>query len=434
MLTPAGETTAHMAVETGQQARSGPAARALARRRAGVSVVAATIGVAALGMLLVAGTVAAAWEFALPLPIALAVLAMAVALGLGLAAWAGSRTARALEALTREAEALRELDTARRPRVISGIAEVDQLGRAMRQMKQALGLFGIYVPRDLVRQLIAQGAEVRLGGERRQLTVMFTDVESFSAIAENRDPEELMRIASAYFEAVTGELLRNGATIDKYIGDAVMAVWNAPRRDLAHALHGCHAALRTRMVTFDLMRSFGDRGWPPLRTRFGVHSGQAVVGNLGSSDRMSYAAVGSMVNLASRIEGLNKMYGTQILVSEATLRGAGSTVVARPLDLVTPKGLAEPIEIHELIGLAVARDPADAALVADRAMTERLSEWKEMIACYRSRRFDAAAAALVRFDPTPRDAPARLYADRLARLRASPPPPDWSPVIAYLEK
>jgi adenylate cyclase len=318
-------------------------------------------------------------------------------------------------------------------RVATGVAELDRLGDAMRQMKQALGLFGIYVPRDLVRQLIAQGSELRLGGERRQLTVMFSDVQDFTRIAEGLDPEELMRIASAYFEAVTVELLRNGATIDKYIGDAVMAVWNAPRRDLAHAMHACHAALRVRQVTLTLAEAFTARGWPALRTRFGVHTGQAVVGNLGSSDRMSYSAVGSMVNLASRLEGLNKMYGTQILVSEATLRGAGSAFVARPVDLVTPKGIGDPVEIHELIGLAAARTDGDAPLVADRAMVARLPDWHEMVACYRTRRFEAAAAALARCG-TEGDPVAALYATRLAALRAAPPGPGWTPVIGYQEK
>ena len=120
------------------------------------------------------------------------------------------------------------------------------LGEAMGGMKSALRLFSVYVPRDLVRKLMAEGAEAELGGERRRLTVMFSDVQGFTTIAERMDPEELMRITSAYFQALTDDLLDHHATIDKYIGDAVMAIWNAPKRDLAHALHGCRAALHAR--------------------------------------------------------------------------------------------------------------------------------------------------------------------------------------------
>jgi adenylate cyclase len=253
---------------------------------------------------------------------------------------------------------------------------------------------------------------------------MFSDVQGFTSIAERMDPEELMRITSAYFQAVTDDLLDHHATIDKYIGDAVMAIWNAPKRDLAHAMHACRAALHARALTLRLEDEFAARSWPRMHTRFGIHTGDAVVGNVGSSDRMAYTAIGSMVNLASRLEGMNKMYGTQILVSEATRIGAGSGFVFRPVDLVLAKGTQDAVEVHELVGLSVASDAKDAPLVADRALVARLPAWGEAIRRYRAGQFAAAREALREAGDDPLVA---AYAERLARYPDGPPA-DWSPV------
>ncbi len=357
-------------------------------------------------------------------PAALALGGIALLLGAAGALLTAQRTATALRRLTREAEAIRRLDLADPVAPPGGTAEVAALGEAMGQMKSALRLFSVYVPRDLVRKLMAEGAEVQLGGERRRLTVMFSDVQGFTSIAERMDPEELMRITSTYFQALTDDLLDHHATIDKYIGDAVMAIWNAPKRDLAHAMHGCRAALHARALTRRLEEDFAARGWPRLHTRFGIHTGDAVVGNVGSSDRMAYTAIGGMVNLASRLEGMNKMYGTQILVSEATRIGAGSGFVFRPVDLVLAKGTQDPVEVHELVGLSAAADAKDAPLVADRALVARLPAWGEAIRRFRAGQFAAAREALREAGDDPL---AMAYA---ARLDEHPhdPPAGWSPV------
>ncbi|WP_198368540.1 adenylate/guanylate cyclase domain-containing protein, partial [Roseomonas rosulenta] len=332
-----------------------------------------------------------------------------------------------LRRLGREAEAIRRLDLAAPLAPPGGTAEVAALGETMGAMKSALRLFSVYVPRDLVRKLMAEGAEAELGGERRRLTVMFSDVQGFTSIAEHMDPEELMRITSAYFQSLTDDLLEHHATIDKYIGDAVMAIWNAPKRDLAHALHGCRAALHARALTLRLEEEFAARGWPRLHTRFGIHTGDAVVGNVGSSDRMAYTAIGSMVNLASRLEGMNKMYGTQILVSEATRIGAGSGFVFRPVDLVLAKGTQDPVEVHELVGLSVAADAKDAPLVADRGLVVRLPAWGEAIRRFRAGQFAAARAALREAGDPAQDPLVAAYAARLTRFPEEPPT-GWSPV------
>ncbi|MBX9698436.1 MAG: HAMP domain-containing protein, partial [Acetobacteraceae bacterium] len=227
-----------------------------------IGVVTATVGVSILGMLFVVVADLAVIFGDIEDDIAIVLTLFGILVGVGLAAWIGRRLARPLAALTREAEAMRALEVGQPVPVASGLAELDRLGDAMRQMKHALGVFGVYVPRDLVRQLLSQGTELRLGGERRQLTVMFSDIENFTSIAEGLEPEEVMRITSGYFEVLTAELLHNQATIDKYIGDAVMALWNAPRRDLAHAMHGCLGVLRARRAATELADRLAARGKP----------------------------------------------------------------------------------------------------------------------------------------------------------------------------
>ncbi len=363
---------------------------------------------------------------------ALAVAALLLGLAaIGAVAW---RISRPLGALTREAEAIQRLELAGAVPVRSHITEVTALAGAMDGMKSAIRVFGAYVPRNLVSRLMAEEAAARIGGQQRAITVMFSDVEGFTTLAEGIAPEELMRIASAYFEELTTELLGCHATIDKYIGDAVMALWNAPQDDRSHAWNACRAALQARRLTNDLCDRFAARGWPRLRTRFGVHTGEAVVGNIGSSDRMSYTAIGSMVNLASRLEGMNKAYGTQILISEATRAAAGPGFVTRPVDLVLPKGARQPIALHELLGFAVVDRLADAPLRPDPAMAARLPAWRRMVGAYRAGHFEAAATALAEAGDPSTDTLAAVYAERLARLRADGTPEGWSPVLRFTTK
>jgi adenylate cyclase len=357
---------------------------------------------------------------------------IAFAAGLLLLALLAWRIARPLGALTAEAEAIRAFRLEEAPAVQSRITEIARLADAMQGMKSALGQFGVYVPRDLVSELMRRGEAARIGGERRRVTIMFSDVQGFTTLAEGLPPEELMVITSHYFQAVTAELEATHGTIDKYIGDAVMTIWNAPRDDASHALNACLAALRTRALTERLADAFAARGWPRLVTRFGVHTGEAVVGNVGSTDRMSWTAIGAMVNLAARLEGMNKLYGTAILVSEETRRAAGPLFVTRPVDLVRAKGATRPVEVHELIGLAVADGEEDRALRADPARVAALPAWGRMMAAWRAGDVPAARAALAECPDG--DPVAALYAQRLAARREPADGDAWSPVVALETK
>jgi adenylate cyclase len=353
--------------------------------------------------------------------------------GLGLIALVASRITRPLAALTREADAIRRFDLDRPMAVSSRITEVARLAATMQAMKAALHTFGVYVPKDLVRQLMGGDGTARLGGERRVLTVMFTDIVGFTTIADGMDAETLMRLTSEYFEAMTRELMGAGGTIDKYVGDAVMALWNAPGLDDRHAARGCLAALRCRDLSDRLTREFGDRGWPALRTRFGVNTGEAVIGNVGSTDRMSYTAIGATVNMASRLEGLNKQYGTQILVTAATREAAGTDFVFRLVDRVLPKGRQKATDIHELLGLRSAGEDVDQRLILADADIDRAARWDSIVAAYLDRRF-VEARLLLPANTQPDDRLGALYRQRLDAFIAEPPGSGWDGVAAYVEK
>ncbi len=354
-------------------------------------------------------------------------------LGLFLIAFIASRITRPLAELTREADAIRRFDLDRPLTVSSHITEVARLAATMHGMKAALHTFSVYVPKDLVRQLMGGDGMAHLGGERRVLSVMFTDIVGFTTIADGMDPERLMSLTSAYFEQMTRELMAAGATIDKYVGDAIMALWNAPGPDEHHAASACLAAVRCRDLSTRLATEFEQRGWPALRTRFGVNTGDAIIGNVGSTDRMSYTAIGATVNMASRLEGLNKQYDTQILVTEATRTAAGEAFVFRHVDRVLPKGRQVATDIHELLGLRCAAEPADERLLLPEVEIARASRWDRIVAAYLDRRF-VEARLLMPPEAEPDGKLCALYRERLDAFIADPPGRGWDGVAAYHEK
>jgi adenylate cyclase len=356
------------------------------------------------------------------------------AVGLGLITVVAHRITKPLAALTREAEAIRHFDLDQPLDVSSRVTEVARLAATMHAMKSALHTFGQYVPKYLVRQLVSGGVGAQLGGERRALTVMFTDIVGFTTIADGMDAERLMGITSDYFERMTRELMDAGGTIDKYIGDAIMALWNAPSPDGDHAAHACLAALRARALSERMELAFAQRGLPALRTRFGVNTGEAIIGNVGSSDRMSYTAIGATVNMASRLEGLNKQYGTQILVTETTRIAAGPDFVFRHIDRVLPKGRRTATEIHELLGLRRPIEPVDSALVLTDGDVAWAADWDRIVAAYLDRRFSDARKQLQGLRVRQDDSVARLYTQRIAAFMATPAADDWTGVAEYHEK
>jgi adenylate cyclase len=348
--------------------------------------------------------------------IGLAALALSVILSM----LVSEQVARPLERLAREAGAVGRLGVEPRPAVRSAVVEVDRLGRAVEEMKTGLRSFQKYVPADLVRALYASGREARLDGECRTLTIFFCDVADFTAISEGLSAEALVAQLGEYLQALSGEVVAAGGTVDKYIGDAVMAFWGAPAENPAHALAACIAALRGQKRLELLRGRWRAEGRPPFVVRMGLNTGPVVVGNIGSDVRLNYTVIGDPVNVASRLEGLNKYYGTDVLISDDTRQAAGDAVVARPVDWVTVKGKSGALLVHELLGLAGEAGP-DALELAERA--------GQALACYRRQDW---AGAIGLFEEVlglrPADGPALRLMGRCQEYRLRPPGPDWDGV------
>lgn len=265
--------------------------------------------------------------------------------------WLGSMLSRSMKALAKETDRIQRFELeSEGGRVSSRIREIDELGRSVSTMRAVVETFSRFVPKRLVQQLIESGTALRLGGSRREVTVLFTDVAGFTHMTEKADPERVMVQTSRYLAALTEAVMAHGGTVDKFVGDAIMAVWNAPADDADHVAHACEAVLACREANRRLNAEFEADGWPAYRTRFGLHVGEALVGTIGSADRMAYTALGATVNLAARLEPLNKEYGTEILVSEAVRSRVADRFAFRPVDKVTPRGFASPIQVYELLG------------------------------------------------------------------------------------
>jgi len=266
------------------------------------------------------------------------------------AAWIfGTRMSKTIGAITAEADRLHTMAPPPKTAIKSFIAELSTLGETIHKAQRAIWSFSRLAPREIVRGVLDNSISTELGGTRQEITALFTDVRGFTTIAENADPDVLMQQTSRYFTALTEVILSQGGTVDKFIGDAVMAFWNAPNHQSDHCERACRAALQATIANDAINRRFEAEGLPPFYTRFGIHVGEAVVGNLGSSERMNYTALGNVVNLAARLEGLNKPYGTQILVSAAVHERIKHRFRCRFVDTVVAKGMAAETRIYELL-------------------------------------------------------------------------------------
>ena len=265
-------------------------------------------------------------------------------------AWVfGSRMSTSLKRITAQARSLQTLMAPRDAPAASNIAEINELGRTMAVAQRSIWSFARFVPKDIVRGIVDGSISTELGGIRREVTILFTDVTNFTGIAEAADPDTLMRQTSRHFAALTEAFLAEGGTVDKFIGDSVMVFWNAPHLQPDHVERACRAALSAKAAGDALNAQFKAEGLPPFVPRIGIHFGDAVVGNVGSTERMNYTVLGNSVNLAARLEGLNKGYGTTILVSEAVHNRVKHSFRFRPVASVTAKGMTMETRVYELI-------------------------------------------------------------------------------------
>jgi adenylate cyclase len=296
----------------------------------------------------------------------------------------------------------------------SAFADIRDVLVDLERAKTALRGLAHYAPLDLVRRLYADNREPKLGGELRRVTLLFSDVEGFTSFAETMPPERLALLLGHYFAAMTAAVTATGGTVDKYIGDALMVLWNAPTACDSHERRACRAALACIDAGRALFASPEWAGMPPLHTRFGIHTDEVMVGHFGAPERFSYTALGDGVNLAARLEALNKQYGTTILVSGAVAAAIGDEFALRRLDRVAVKGKSQGVEVFELLGYA-----------ADATRAARARRYERALDAYFARDFTAAIAIL---DGATDDPPSALLRDRCLALRDDPPPPDWNGV------
>ena len=287
-------------------------------------------------------------------------------------------------------------------------------------------IFQKYVSQNVVEKMLESGEYPKFGGERKVLTVLFSDIRQFTNFSERHSPDEVVQRLSEYLTEMTEIILAHEGTLDKYVGDEIMAVFGAPFYFEDHAKKACRAAVAMMKKLHELQARYADRDGGYFNIGIGLHTGEMVVGNLGSRQLFDYTVIGDAVNLGARLEGLNKFYGTNIIISEDTLRAAGKGVIVRELDIVRVKGKELPIRIFELLGM-------------DRVAKE-VHKWlveaygRGLAAYYEQKWYSCLREMNAVLKHFPEDGPARLYIKRCLDYLEKPPAPDWKPVTTYTQK
>ena len=285
--------------------------------------------------------------------------------------------------------------------------------------------FGQYIPPELVDEMVETNADFSLEGESREMTVLFSDVRGFTTISEGLDPKQLTQLMNALLTPMTRVIHKNRGTIDKYMGDAIMSFWGAPLHDPEHARHALYAAFDMMKELKIMQKEFKEKGWPPVNIGVGLNTGTMNVGNMGSEFRVAYTVLGDAVNLGSRLEGLTKNYGVDIIVSGST-KDAVSEFIFKELDLVRVKGKNEPVAIFEPIG-----HKND----VDKATTSELSRYKQALKVYRQQDWDKAEMDFFNLSQSFPDCLLyKEYLNRIAKYRANPPGENWDGVFTHTSK
>ncbi|MGE4296614.1 MAG: adenylate/guanylate cyclase domain-containing protein [Desulfovibrionaceae bacterium] len=331
-----------------------------------------------------------------------------------------------LDYLSREMHHIRDFQLESEEELDSPIIEVDTMARSLDNMKSGLRSFKKFVPAELVRDLIALGQEAELGGENRTITTLFTDIAGFTKISEETPPDDLVMRLGDYLSHLSVIIHQQQGTVDKYIGDAIMAFWGAPLMLEDHAFKACRAALQCQAVLRGLEERWKESDIPMFHTRFGINTGKAIVGNMGAPERLNYTALGDSINLASRLESLNKQYGTKILLSENTYRQVHKQMAARRLDLVAVKGKQKPVYIFELV-----------AELPDLTEEQQhlITLFEQGFDRYLQRDWPGAQAVFNEvLLARPDDGPAKVFIERCDYFAANPPEQGWTGVFVAKSK
>lgn len=311
--------------------------------------------------------------------------------------------------------------------------ELEQLGGAFNEMVIGLkerefikNTFERYVSKTVASELIKNPNMVRLGGTKKELTVMFSDIGGFTTLSEALTPEEVVRRLNEYFEGMSSAILEFNGTLNQFQGDAVVAFWGAPIPQENHATLACLAAIRCREFLKSLQEKWIAQGLPQRTFRFGISTGEMVVGNIGSSSRFEYTVIGDEVNLASRLEGANKIYGTQILISDKTYELTKGEIIVRELDIIRVVGKSQPVRIYELVSEKGQLDDG---------RFEILEKFRSGVNLYREQKWSEAGEYFEKIlELDPHDKPTQEYLRRCKEFENSPPPPDWEGVFELRSK
>lgn len=294
-----------------------------------------------------------------------------------------------------------------------------------RTKRQITGLFGQYVPAELVDEMSQHPEHVSMEGESREMSILFSDVRGFTSISEGLDPKELTQLMNEFLTPLSRVVYKHRGTIDKYMGDCIMAFWGAPLPDAEHARHAILAGLEMQQTLQALQPHFKERGWPEIRVGVGINTGKVSVGNMGSEVRVAYTVMGDAVNLASRLEGITKQYGAKIIVGERT-REMVPDFVYRELDQVRVKGKDKPVAIYEPLGLNGE---------VDKGVLEELKMFHQALRMYRKQEWDKAELQVYNLQRmAPESKLYQVYADRIAYFRKQPPAADWDGVFVFETK
>ena len=319
--------------------------------------------------------------------------------------------------------------------VKSSTKEIANLATEIQNMKVNVKNFARFIPKGLVQKFVSTGEDVEIGGKEINVTILFTDIANFTTISESYEPAKLVIQLSEYLEELTSVILKNKGTIDKYIGYAIMSFWGAPDIDHDQTENACTSALLCVDKLIGLNKYWSNTGQCEFLTRFGIHEGKAIVGNIGSSERMNYTAIGDNVNLAARLEGSNKYYGTSILISETIHKKLSEKFIRRPADIVAFKGKVEGIRIYHLIGL----DDHGYLKPISQKHRQYLAEYNRAYELYQVMEWERANHLFetlrnITIEQKIEDKLVEIYCKRTQDFMKNPPPQDWNGIIHLTEK
>lgn len=348
-------------------------------------------------------------------------------LGVVMASIFSSSLSRPIKNLAKDADWISQLQLENIQYLFSRIKEISNMADAFMRMKNTLYSFQRYMPVALIKKLIISDKVATVGGEEKELTLLFTDIQDFTELSEIFDPEKLMQYLSEYFQSITKIIIETYGTVDKYIGDGVMAFWGAPIDDTDHVLHACQAALRIQKALQQLNLKWCQENKPVLVTRLGINTGWVVVGNVGSDDKLNYTSLGDPVNLASRLEGLNKVYDTSIIVSEFIYEKIKDKFKCRLLDRVAVKGKKRSVYIYELLDEVTFAEP-------DLDLNQYNQDFYRAFAVYERGDWTTALQLFNKLDKIyPDDHVIKIFIDRCSKFSVNPPQ-EWKGIWVMEEK